>query len=66
LTCAIAARVLHHERPLELELASRIGRRDYFLQVGLNATWRVPIRKAKLNLDVFSFRTMLVRPLLIA
>jgi hypothetical protein len=40
LTCAIAARVLHRERPLELELASRIGRRDYFLQVGLNATWR--------------------------
>jgi hypothetical protein len=27
LTCAIAARVLHHERLLELELASRIGRR---------------------------------------
>ena len=27
LTCAIAARVLHHERLLELELASRIARR---------------------------------------
>jgi hypothetical protein len=37
---------------------SALGRRDYFLQVGLNATWRVPIRKAKLNLDVFAFRAM--------